>query len=292
MPVQKPKKINALIIGMLLCVNSATANNIKITKDIEFAVVNNQSLKLDLYQPKKPKGSLLVVWIHGGGWRKGTKERCYIDWLPEYGYTVASISYRYSSVAKFPAQIHDCKGAVRWLRANAEKYGYNPKKIFVAGSSAGGHLTALMATTSENKALEGAVGGNLKFSSVIQGAVVYYGATDFILRSKTQPSRANAKGSVVYDLLGGGAHEKIKAAKLASACYHVSKNDAPLLIFHGNKDKTVLIDQSEAIKEKYDKVEVLAEFYTIKEAGHGGQIYYNGENAKRLLKFLKKRAAE
>ena len=292
MPVQKQKKISALIIGILLCINNATANNIKITKDIEFAVVNNQSLKLDLYQPKKPKGSLLVVWIHGGGWRKGTKDRCYIDWLPEHGYTVASISYRYSSVAKFPAQLHDCKGAVRWLRANAEKYGYNPKKIFVAGSSAGGHLTALMATTSENKELEGAVGGNLKFSSVIQGAVVYYGATDFILRSKTQPSRANAKGSVVYDLLGGGAHEKIKAAKLASACYHVSKNDAPLLIFHGSKDKTVLIDQSETIKLKYDKVGVLAEFYTIKEAGHGGQIYYNGENAKRLLRFLKKRAAE
>ena len=292
MPLQKKKKISALIIGMLLCINSATANSIKITKDIEFAVVNNQSLKLDLYQPTKPKGSPLVVWIHGGGWRKGTKESCYIDWLPEYGYTVASISYRYSSVAKFPAQIHDCKGAVRWLKANAEKYGYNPKKIFVAGSSAGGHLTALMATTSQNKELEGAVGGNLKFSSVIQGAVVYYGATDFILRSKTQPSRANAKGSVVYDLLGGGAHEKIKAAKLASACYHVSKNDAPLLIFHGNKDKTVLIDQSEAIKLRYDKIGVLAEFYTIKEAGHGGQIYYNGENAKRLLKFLKKRAAE
>lgn len=286
MPLQKQKKISALIIGILLCINSATANNIKITKDIEFAVVNNQGLKLDLYQPKKPKGSPLVVWIHGGGWRKGTKERCYIDWLPEHGYTVASISYRYSSVAKFPAQIHDCKGAVRWLRANAEKYGYNPKKIFIAGSSAGGHLTALMATTSENKELEGTVGGNLKFSSVIQGAIVYYGATDFILRSKTQPSRANAKGSVVYDLLGGGAHEKIKAAKLASACYHVSKDDAPLLIFHGSKDKTVLIDQSEAIKKKYDKAGLPAQLHVVEEAGHGGNIFYRGVNASHLLKFL------
>ena len=286
MPLQKQKKLSALIIGMVLCINSATANNIKITKDIEFAAVNNQSLKLDLYQPKKPKGSPLVVWIHGGGWRKGTKERCYIDWLPEYDYTVASISYRYSSVAKFPAQIHDCKGAVRWLRANAEKYGYNPKNIFVAGASAGGHLTALMATTSGNNELEGTVGGNLKFSSVIQGAIDYYGATDFILRSKTQPSRANAKGSVVYDLLGGGAHEKTKTAKLASACYHVTKDDAPLLIFHGSKDKTVLIDQSEAIKAKYDKAGLSAEFYTIEEAGHGGNIFYSGINASHLLKFL------
>ena len=126
-----------------------------------------------------------------------------------------------------------------------------------------------MATTSENKELEGAVGNNLKFSSVIQGAAVYYGATDFILRSKTQPSRANAKGSVVYDLLGGGAHEKIKAAKLASACYHVSKNDAPLLIFHGSKDKTVLIDQSEAIKAKYNEAGLSVRFHIVEGAGHG-----------------------
>ena len=292
MSMQKQRQFSAFIIGMLLCINSATANTIKIIKDIEFAVVKNQSLKLDIYQPQKPKGSPLVVWIHGGGWRKGTKEKCFINWLSEHGYTVASISYRYSSTAKFPAQLHDCKGAVRWLRANAEKYGYNPKNIFVAGASAGGHLTALMATTSGNNELEGTVGGNLKFSSQIQGAIDYYGATDFILRSKTQPSRANAKGSVVYDLLGGGAHERIKAAKLASACYHVSKDDAPLLIFHGSKDKTVLIDQSEAIKAKYDKAGLSAEFYTIEEAGHGGNVFYSGENAKRLIKFLEEQANE
>ena len=120
----------------------------KVIKDIEFAVVQGQSLKLDLYLPEAPKGSGLVVWIHGGGWRKGNKGKCFITWLPEHGYTVASISYRFSGVAKFPAQLHDCKGAVRWLRAHAVKYGYNPKRVFVAGASAGGHLAALMATTS------------------------------------------------------------------------------------------------------------------------------------------------
>ncbi len=286
MPMQKQRQFSAYIIGMLLCINSATANTIKIIKDIEFAVVNNQSLKLDIYQPRKPKGSPLVVWIHGGGWRKGTKEKCFINWLPEHGYTVASISYRYTSTAKFPAQLHDCKGAVRWLRANAEKYGYNPKNIFVAGASAGGHLTTLMATTSGNNELEGTVGGNLKFSSRVQGAIDYYGATDFILRSKTQPSRANVKGSVVYDLLGGGAHEKTKTAKLASACYHVSKDDAPLLIFHGSKDKTVLIDQSEAIKAKYNKAGLSVQFHNVEGAGHGGNIFYSGKNASHLLSFL------
>ena len=280
-----------LIHVFLFCLLMGAANTFsagKVIKDIEFAKVGGQSLKLDLYLPAKPKNAALVIWIHGGGWRNGTKEKCFITWLPEHGYAVASISYRFSSTAKFPAQLHDCKGAVRWLRANAKKYGYDPDKFYVAGASAGGHLTALMATTSGHEKLEGTTGGNLKQSSAVQGAIDYYGATDFILRSKTQPSRANEKGSVVYDLLGGGAHEKIEAAKLASACYHISKDDVPLLIFHGTKDKTVLIDQSQAIEKKYKKVGLSVEFHTIEGAGHGGNVFYSGENAKRLLKFLEK----
>ena len=280
------------ICFILLCCFAVTPNANaagKVIKDIEFAVVQSQSLKLDLYLPDKPKGSRLVVWIHGGGWHKGSKDKCFITWLPKHGYTVASISYRLSNVAKFPAQLHDCKGAVRWLRANAGKYGYNPKRIFVAGASAGGHLTALMATTSGHKLLEGKVGGNLNCSSSVQGAIDYYGPTDFILRSKTQPSRANEKGSVVYELLGGGAHEKVAAAKLASACYHVSKDDPPLLVFHGTKDRTVLLDQSQAIATAYKKVGLPIKLYIIEGASHGGNSFYSGENAKRLLEFLKSR---
>ncbi|MBT3707946.1 MAG: alpha/beta hydrolase [Gammaproteobacteria bacterium] len=280
------------ICSTLLCCFAVTPNANaagKVIKDVEFAVVQGQSLKLDLYLPDKPKGSGLVVWIHGGGWHKGSKEKCFITWLPQHGYTVASISYRLSSVAKFPAQLHDCKGAVRWLRANAGKYGYNPQRIFVAGASAGGHLTALMATTSGHKLLEGKVGGNLDRSSSVQGAIDYYGPTDFILRSKTQPSRANEKGSVVYELLGGGAHEKVAAAKLASACYHVSKDDPPLLVFHGTKDRTVLQDQSQAIATAYKKAGLPIKLHIIEGASHGGNSFYSGENAKRLLEFLKSR---
>ena len=279
-----------LIHVFLFCLLMGTANTFsagKVIKDIEFAKVGGQSLKLDLYLPSKPKNAALVIWIHGGGWRNGTKEKCFITWLPEHGYAMASISYRLSNIAKFPAQLHDCKGAVRWLRAHAKQYGFSPDKFYVAGASAGGHLTALMATTSGHEKLEGTTGGNLKQSSAVQGAIDYYGATDFILRSKTQPSRANEKGSVVYALLGGGAHEKIEAAKLASACYHISKDDVPLLVFHGTKDKTVLIDQSQAIEAKYKQSGLSVEFHTTEGAGHGGNVFYSGENAKRLLKFLK-----
>ena len=255
-------------------------------KDVEFANVNGQSLKLDLYLPANPKGSSLVVWIHGGGWRAGSKNACYISWLSQYGYTVASISYRFTDVAQFPAQLHDCKGAVRWLRAHAGEYGYLVDQIAISGASAGGHLAALMGTTGGKKNLEGTVGGNLDQSSRVQAVADYFGATDFVLRSKTQPSRANKEGSVVYNLLGGGADEKVKLAKQASAAYHVSKDDPPLLIFHGNMDKTVLLDQSQAIERVYMKAGLQVKLHVLEGSGHGGTEFFTDANGQHLYDFL------
>ena len=257
-----------------------------VVKDIEFANVDGQSLKLDLYLPANPKGSSLVVWIHGGGWRAGSKNSCYISWLSQHGYTVASISYRFTDVAQFPAQLHDCKGAVRWLRAHAGKYGYQADRIGISGASAGGHLAALVGTTAGNRKLEGTVGGNLDQSSRVQAVADFFGATDFILRSKTQPSRANKEGSVVYNLLGGGADEKVKLAKQASAAYHVSTDDPPLLIFHGDMDKTVLLDQSQAIESAYKKAGLWVELNVLKGSGHGGTEFFTDANEKRLYDFL------
>ncbi|MAB60945.1 MAG: lipase [Verrucomicrobiales bacterium] len=260
----------------------------KIIKDIEFAKINNHSLKLDLHLPKKVKGSKLVVWIHGGGWHKGSKNDCKIKWLTTHGYSVASISYRLSQIAKFPAQIHDCKAAIRWLRAQENKFGYDSSKIVAAGASAGGYLATLLGTSDGVKQLEGNVGGNLEMNSSLSGIINYYGPTDFILRSKTQPHRANKVGSVVYNLLGGGADKKVKLATLASPVYHVTKNDPPILIFHGDKDATVLIDQANAITSAYKKMNLSVNMNTLPGKKHGGTEFYTGENRKKVLQFLGK----
>ena len=275
---EKPEKGNA--------VANVTLTGTKVS-DLEYASIGDHKLLLDLYLPKQPQGSPLVVWIHGGGWYQNSKAKVFISWLSNYGITVASINYRLVDVAKWPAQLHDCKGAVRWLRANAAKYGYNAERIVVSGASAGGHLAALMGTTGGVKELEGNVGGNLEQSSRVQAVVDYYGATDFVLRSKTQPSRANKKGSVVYNLLGGGADQLVNVAKQASAKYHVTNDDPPFLVFHGEKDNTVLIDQSEAIVEAYKEVGLPITFHRIVEGKHGGYIFYSGKNAKRLYQFVK-----
>ena len=260
----------------------------KIIKNIEFAKINNHSLKLDLHLPKKVKGSKLVVWIHGGGWHKGSKNDCKIKWLTTHGYSVASISYRLSQIAKFPAQIHDCKAAIRWLRAQENKFGYDSSKIVAAGASAGGYLATLLGTSDGVKQLEGNVGGNLEMNSSLSGIINYYGPTDFILRSKTQPHRANKVGSVVYNLLGGGADKKVKLATLASPVYHVTKNDPPILIFHGDKDATVLIDQANAITSAYKKMNLSVNMNTLPGKKHGGTEFYTGENRKKVLQFLGK----
>lgn len=284
------RSLYLVCVVSLLAVQSvfAVEGTQRVQKDIEFANVDGHSLKLDLYLPAKTEGARLVVWIHGGGWRGGNKNNCEVAWLADHGYAVASISYRLTDKAIFPAQIHDCKAAVRWLRANADKYGYQTDKIAVAGSSAGGHLAALLGTSGDVKELEGTVGGNLDQSSRVDAVIDFYGATDFALRSKTQPQRANQEGSVVYLLLGGGADEKVELAKLASAAFHVTKDDPPFLVFHGDKDKTVLLDQSQRIQEVYTKAELPITLHVLEGAGHGGNVFYSGERRDIILAFLKK----
>ena len=269
-------------------VSAARAADMRMERDLEFAVVDGQSLKLDFYFPKKAKGSSLVVWIHGGGWQGGSKEKCEVKWLTQHGFTVASISYRLTDKAIFPAQIHDCKAAIRWLRANADRYGYRIDKVGVAGSSAGGMLAALVATSGDVRQLEGTVGGNAGHSSRVQAAIDYYGATDFILRSKTQPQRANEPGSVVFKLLGGGADKKTDLARLASAAFHVTDDDPPLLVIHGQDDQTVLLDQSERINEVYTKAGLPIDFRVLQGAGHGGKQFYAGEMQRLAIDFLKR----
>ncbi len=255
-------------------------------KDIQYAEVDGKPLLLDLYLPEKQEGSPLVVWVHGGGWKGGSKQGCFLKWLANFGYTVASINYRLVDVAKWPAQLHDCKAAVRWLRARSKTYGYNPDCIIAAGSSAGGHLVVLLGTTGDNDELEGTVGGNVEQSSRVQAVVDYYGATDFLLRSKTQSWKVNKPGSVVYNLLGGPANQLVEKAKQASAKFHVTPDDPPLLVFHGIKDTTVLMNQTDAIEAAYTKAGLPVTVYRLKNSGHGGTEFYTGKNAEHLCAFL------
>lgn len=277
-----------LFVLGLVSLGFCDVQNQRVYKNISFAKADDHELLLDLYMPIKTSNPNLVVYIHGGGWSGGSKNGCSLKYLTKYGYAVASISYRLTDVAIFPAQIHDCKAAVRWLRAHGDKYGFQTKEIVVSGSSAGGQLAALMGTSAGIEALEGSLGEHLNQSSRVQGVIDFYGATDFVLRSKTQPSRANDVGSVVYLYLGGGADKKVELAKLASAAYHVTQDDPPMLVFHGDQDETVLIDQSEKIVEVYTKAGLPMDYHVLKGAGHGGKRFHGPETRDAILGFLEK----
>lgn len=128
-------------------------------RDLAFATVGSQELRLDLYLPEAAENPPVVVYIHGGGWSQGSYKSCPICWLSQEGFAVASVSYRLSDVAKFPAQMHDVKAAVRWLRAQASNHDYDAKRIAVSGSSAGAYLALMLGLTDGDGDLEGTVGG-------------------------------------------------------------------------------------------------------------------------------------
>lgn len=257
-------------------------------RDVVFATPDAHELRMDLFLPKGTDNPPLVVFIHGGGWRNNSYKKCLTPWLTEYGFAVASVGYRLSDTAKFPAQVHDCKAAVRWLRAHAGEYGYNADRIGVAGTSAGGHLALMLGVTGGIDELEGEVGGNGEQSSRVQAVVDYFGPSDFVLRSQNQPSKTEKPDSPVRLLLGVAASKNKRLAMFASPAYHVTQDDPPLLILHGDHDTTVHLDQSERMVEEYRKLRLDVTLEVVPGAGHGGSAHFTQEYRKKVADFLRR----
>jgi acetyl esterase/lipase len=245
-------------------------------KDISYVKENpHERHKLDLYVPSDYKESVkklpLVIWVHGGGWQNGSKDSCPALFLSTKGFAVASINYRLSQHAIFPAQINDCKAAIRFLRANAETYHFDESLIGVWGSSAGGHLVALLGTSGDIKELEGNL-GNLDKSSRVQAVCDWYGPTDFLLMDAQAtipgPINHSSPNSPESKLLGGVPTEKKENARLASPISFVSQDDPPFLIMHGGKDPLVPVAQSEHLQNKLKEAKVNVEFTIFPDAPH------------------------
>ena len=239
--------------------------------NLEYVPGGHEWQKLDIYLPEQGTytGPLpMVVWIHGGAWRAGSKENCRSRVFLEDGYEAASINYRLSHHAMFPAQIEDCKAAIRYLRANAKKYNIDPDRIGVWGSSAGGHLVALLGTTGDVKDFD--TGSNLNISSKVQAVCDFFGPTDFTrmsdFESRMDHDAADSPESL---LVGGPVQENKEACKRANPITYVSRNDPPILIVHGDKDPLVPHYQSELLFEALKRADVDVKFHTVKGGGHG-----------------------
>ena len=261
---------------------------IEISRDIEFARVDEFSLKLDLYQPVGAASPPLIVWVHGGAWRAGSKDNMPLDELVKRGFAIASIDYRLSPVAKFPAQVHDCKAAIRFLRAKARQYGYDASKTGIVGSSAGGHLAAEIGVTNGHSKLEGTVGKHLDQSSSVQAIVDYYGPTNFLtILKQSTPHGLSVRVPALQLLLGSQPEENAALAKLASPVFHVDKNDPPLLMIHGDYDPQVPINQSHELHGCYKELGLTARLEIIHGGAHGGPQFHNQARIDLIDQFLK-----
>jgi acetyl esterase/lipase len=260
---------------------------VRVLKDLEYGKGSGRPLLLDLYLPEKSDKPLpLIIWIHGGAWLAGSKDggSPALQFAGE-GYAVAHVGYRLSGEATFPAQLHDCKGAIRWLRANAKQYNIDAEKFIAWGSSAGGHLVALVGTTGNVQHLEGAV-NDLKGSSRVQAVIDWFGPTDLLRMNETESDRRHdAPNSAESKLIGGPILENKQKATKASPTSYISKDAPPFLIMHGDHDLEVPIRQSEILTEALKNAGVPVTFIPMKGAGHG----FGGPQAiQPVREFLKK----
>lgn len=322
------KMLLALLLGALLSAcqptRSATAEHAPVTSpitppispayaDVAYAGQPNPAQMLDLYlpsattQPAEHGRRPLVLFMHGGAWMIGDKAwmrggthmqlEQLLQLLLQHGYAVASVNYRLTPEAIFPAQMDDVKAAVRYLRAHAATYGLDPARIAVAGESAGAHLAQLLATTADEPSLEGDL-GNVGVSSRVKAAVSYYGIADLRHLAAERVEQGcphpwlydpDKPKESEYGLFGGGpldSPQKQRQALLASPIHYVSAGDAPMLLLHGRQDCIVAVVQSQTLYAALQRAGVPSQLLLI-DADHAeARFYTDPQLQQRLLDFL------
>ena len=255
-------------------------------------------LTIDLRTPKGPGPHPVVVYIHGGGWAFGhalvltkkLQDMAIVDTLLAAGFAWAGINYRLSSEAQFPAQLHDCKAAVRYLRHHAGPLGLDPARIAAMGESAGGHLAAFLGLTGTRGDLEGDVGVT-GVSSAVQAVVNWYGPADFLTMNGQRPDISRQADDDPENmeawLIGAPLQRAPNLARAASPLYHVSADSAPMLIHHGDSDRLVPVAQSRLLAAAIAKAGGVVDLVEIAGADH---CFWQGDTASimpQVVAFLR-----
>lgn len=259
--------------------------------DLPYAETDNPRQKLDLYLPQNPKSDKplpVIVFIHGGGWKAGDKGSGIGNlsrFVASGEYAGVSVGYRLTDEAKWPAQIHDCKAAIRWIKANAKEYHLDAGKIGVWGTSAGGHLVSMLGTSGDVKELEGTLGKHLDQNSQVTCVANFFGPENFLTMVRQPSTIDRTKGGEYPEalLLGGPVPQKEAVAKEASPVTHVSQGDAPFFTAHGTKDPLVPYAQGKEIHAALTKAGVPSILQEMTGGGHGFRSPVLDERLKQFF---------
>lgn len=258
--------------------------------DVVYASIEGRDLVLDVYAPETRPVELIpvVVWVHGGGWRGGSKDGVRRS-LPilSHGFGLVSVGYRLSGEAVFPAAIADVKAAVRWVRANAARYGFDPDRLGAWGSSAGGHLVTLLGTAHEVTEWDSIHEENAGVSSRPTAVCNWFGPTDF-LRMNDYPGRIDhdAPDSPESRFIGGPIQDNPEKTQRANPIRYVTPDDPPMLHMHGENDRAVPYNQSELLHAALRESGVQSDLYMVTNADHGFRDM-TGDTPESLLGRVK-----
>jgi acetyl esterase/lipase len=257
--------------------------------NIEYATVDGERLALDLYMPADADNPPIIVYVHGGAWQFGSRDSVSPIDLVDHGFAIASVSFRLSPVAPLPAQVHDIKGAIRFLRANAARYGYDASRLGITGVSSGGHLAALVGLTNGSEPHEGEIGGNTGVSSDVQAIVSYFGASNLTtILAQSTPRGLNVREPALDLLLGGSVEEQINLARFGSPVFQVDANDPPLLLLHGDQDPQMPINQAHELHGVAKEHGLDVHFEVVHGSGHGGNAFFDEARTQLVADFFER----
>jgi acetyl esterase/lipase len=278
----------AIFIFFLVYLNCFSQHYSKSWKDLNYAGDTLEYHRLDIYLPEEEKPTYpVVISIYGSAWfgndLKGTDLATIGNALLDAGFAVVTPNHRSSTDAKFPAQIHDIKATIRFIRANAEKYQIDASFIGITGSSSGGHLASLAGTSgfvkqytvgSTTADLEGNIGQFTTYSSSVNAVVDWFGPTDFLVMDSCGSSMVhNAANSPESSLIGGPIQDNRDKCALANPITYIDADDPPFLIFHGDADPLVPYCQSELLFNTLQRENVPSQFVLVPNAQHGPGLF-------------------
>ena len=269
----------------------SAAYSVSVTSDLLYAHESGVELALDLYRPDAPGPVPLVVYVHGGAWKKGDKAAdasARLARFAEHGIALASINHRFIDQALFPAALHDVKGAIRWLRAHGAELGLSTERIGLWGATSGAHLASLAALTQNDPEWEGTSGGNADVSSAVHAVVHWFGPVDLVSSAhRTWLEKILLAPPIEPPLFGADTIEEVASlARAASPLFRASADAPPFLISHGDRDRVLPRSESEAFHDALSRAGAQSSLLIVAGAGHEDHAFDAPSNIALTAAFF------